>query len=338
MTQSDPKASMVSLQRVVFENGHCLLPMQHSNEDYFSMLDEDVQRVSGNVLTVHDTGIEIPIVSTSLIGEQKGMTLCLENICGGFRGTFENVPSAGSVMLPEAPRVGRLIKHRQFVGTHKLFHTIHGRIMYRMDKQRWSFKGSRSLEDLISFVRNLTEDTESSIYPMVTMLSVTLRTEIQLVIDPAHSLLQRVIEKLFSNVVLMQTRMDDTNNLYFMDVINWSELLRLVQNERGSTEDADVRCVRNYIASNGSASTQTPTASIGFTRSGVFFVRITFPMGCVCEVKGSTGVTEDPAIAAVGVSDASKVFVGGIEPFVNVVTQFILIILVKLRVVGGGKV
>ena len=250
---------MVPLQRVVFENGHCLLPLQNNESDYFSMLDQDVQRISGNVLTVHDTGLEIPLASTSVLGEQKGLTPCLENMCGSIRGTFENVPSAGSVMTLQAPRVGRLIKHRRFVGTHKLFHTIHGRIMYRMDKQRWSFKGTRSLEDLITIVRNLSEDQESSIYPVVAMLSVTLRTDIQLVIDPAKSLLQRVLAELFSNVVLMQTRMDDTNNLYFMDVINWQELLRVVEKDRGSTsasgettDDVDVRLVRSYLALNGS--------------------------------------------------------------------------------------
>jgi hypothetical protein len=336
---------MVPLQRVVFENGHCLLPLQNNEADYFSMLDQDVQRISGNVLTVHDTGLEIPLASTSVLGEQKGMTLCLENMCGSIRGTFENVPLAGSVMTVQAPRVGRLIKHRRFVGTHKLFHTIHGRIMYRMDKQRWSFKGTRSLEDLITIVRNLSEDQESSIYPVVAMLSVTLRTDIQLVIDPAKSLLQRVLAELFSNVVLMQTRMDDTNNLYFMDVINWQELLRVVEKDRGSTsasgettDDVDVRLVRSYLALNGSGRYTAPTASIGFTRSGVFFLRITFPKGCVCAVDGSEGVTRDQVVTAAAWADADKVFVGGVEPFVNVLVRFILLILVKLRVVGGGKV
>jgi hypothetical protein len=336
---------MVPLQRVVFENGHCLLPLQNNESDYFSMLDQDVQRISGNVLTVHDTGLEIPLASSSVLGEQQGMTLCLENMCGSIRGTFENVPSAGSVMTLQAPRVGRLIKHRRFVGTHKLFHTIHGRIMYRMDKQRWSFKGTRSLEDLITIVRNLSEDQESSIYPVVAMLSVTLRTDIQLVIDPAKSLLQRVLAELFSNVVLMQTRMDDTNNLYFMDVINWQELLRVVEKDRGSTsasgettDDVDVRLVRSYLALNGSGRYTAPTASIGFTRSGVFFLRITFPKGCVCAVDGSEGVTRDQVVTAAAWADADKVFVGGVEPFVNVLVRFILLILVKLRVVGGGKV
>ena len=336
---------MVSLQRVVFENGHCLLPRQTSNDDYFFMLDEDVQRIAGNVLTVHDTGIEIPTTATSRFGEQKSMQLSLENICGTMRGTFENVIGAGSVMTTEAPNVGRLVKHRRFVGTHKLFHTIHGRIMYRMAKQRWSFKGTRSLDDLVSFIRDLTEDTESSIYPVVAMLSVTLHTEIQLVIDPAKSLLQRVISQLFSSVVKMQTRMDDTNNLYFMDVINWKELLRLVGNDRGSTttsgetiDDADVRLVRNYIALNGSDKISLPTASIGFTRSGVFFLRITFPKGCVSEVTDSKGVTHDPVVIRVALEDSRRVFSGGVEPFVNVLVRFILLILVKMRLVGGGTV
>ena len=309
------------------------------------MLDKDVQRIAGNILTVYDTGIEIPITTTSQIGEQTIMKLSLENICGTMRGSFENVVGAGSVMTTEAPHVGRLVKHRRFVGTHKLFHTIHGRIMYRMVKQRWSFKGTRSLDDLVAFVRDLTEDTESSVYPIVAMLSVTLHTEILLVIDPAKSLLQRVISQLFSTVVKMQTRMDDTNNLYFMDVISWKELLRLVENDRGSTttsgepiDDSDVRLVRNYITHNGSDKISLPTASIGFTRSGVFFLRITFPKGCVCEVTGSKGVTQDAVVIKVALEDSSRVFSGGMEPFVNVLVRFILLILVKMRLVGGGMV
>jgi hypothetical protein len=334
---------MVPLQRVVFENGHCLLPLQPEHKDYFLMLDEDIQRIAGQVIAVHDTGVQIPIVSTSLIGEQPNMTLCLENLCGTIRGTFENVPSAGSVMTTGAPHVGRLINHRRFVGTHKLFHTIHGRIMYRMEKQRWSFKGTRSLEDLIRFLRDLTEDSESSIYPVVAMLSVTLHTGIQLVIDPAKSLLQRVLVEMFSSVVSMQTRMDDTNNLYFMDVINWKELLCVVEKDRSShtasgekIDDADVRMVRHYIELNGSLRSAAPTASIGFTRSGVFFLRVTFPKGCVCEVNGSKGVTQDSNVIAVALVDAAKVFDGGVEPFVNVLVRFILLILVKMRLVGGG--
>jgi hypothetical protein len=214
-----------------------------------------------------------------------------------------------------------------------------------MDKMRWTFKGTRSLEDLIDMIRNLTEDQESSIYPSVAMLSVTLRTEIQLVIDPARSLLQRVIAELFSNVVSMQTRMDDTNNLYFMDVVNWTELLRLVKNDRGSatssgenTEDVDVRLVRSYIQINGSGTNSEPTASIGFTRSGVFFIRITFPKGCCCEVDNSKGITEDEVVSAAAILDSRHVFVGGFNPFVNVLVRFIMLILVKMRVVGGGSV
>jgi hypothetical protein len=336
---------MVPLQRVVFENGDCLLPLQANNMDYYYMLDPDVQRISGNVISVHDIGVQIPIYATSAMSAQKGMSLSLENMCGSMRGTFENVSSAGSLMRPDAPQVGRLINHRRFVGTHKLFHTVHGRLMYRMDKMRWTFKGTRSLEDLIDMIRSLTDDEESSIYPSVAMLSVTLRTEIQLVIDPARSLLQRVISELFSSVVKVQTRMDETNNLYFMDVISWTALLHLMQNDRGcrtssgeQSNDDDVRLVRSYIEFNGSGTNSEPTASIGFTRSGVFFLRITFPKGCCCEVDNSKGLTEDQGVSAAAILDSRNVFAGGVNPFVNVLVRFILLILVKMRVVGGGSV
>lgn len=328
----------VTLQRVVFENGHCLLPLQSNVTDYFLMLDDDVQQISGPVLTVHDTGIEIPLVSTSCIGEQQNMTLSLENICGTCSGTFENVAGAGVSMHPGAPRVGKLVKHRQFVGTHQLFHTVHGRIMYRMDKKMWSFKGTRSLEDLVGFIRDLTEDRESMIYPSVGMLSVTLKTEIALIIDPINSLFQKVIAKLYTRVIKMQDRLDDTNNLFFMDVICWKELLLVVENDKSNAlvhdadkDDKDVRLVRDYITANGNI-----TTSIGFTRKGIFFIRITFPRGCVCHVAGSNGAT-DGGVAKYSTDNADKICVGGISPFVNVTVRLILHILVKLRVVGGGS-
>jgi hypothetical protein len=286
------------------------------------MLDCDVQRVSGKVLSVFDTGIMIPIMSTSTFESQYNMSLSMENICGTFPGLFENNPSAGGLLLPDAPAIARIIKHRQFVGTHQLFHTIHGRIMFQPKKKKWTFKGTRSLEDMVDLVRGLTNDYESAIFPAVHMLSVTLRTEISLIIDPAHSLLARVIAVLYSNVLSTQTRMDDTNNLYFMDVVSWKELLRIVEN--GNVGCTDVGFVRAYLATLESDPGAVPTASIGYTRNGIFFIRITFPRGCVCNVKASRGTGP--------VSD--KVCVGGLEPFVNVLVQFIMEILVKMRVVG----
>jgi hypothetical protein len=286
------------------------------------MLDYDVQRVSGKVLPVFDTGITIPIMSTSTFESQYNMSLSMENICGTFPGLFENVSSAGGLLRPDAPAVGRIIKHRQFVGTHHLFHTIHGRVMFRTKKKIWTFKGTRSLEDLVDLVRNLTEDYETAIFPAVHMLSVTLRTEISLIINPAHSLLARVLSVLYANVLTTQARMDDTNNLYFMDLVSWKELLRIVENENIGC--SDVGFVRAYLASLGDDPEAVPTASIGYTRNGIFFIRITFPRGCVCNVKASRGTGP--------VSD--KVCAGGLEPFVNVVVQFIMGILVKMRVVG----
>ena len=331
----------VTLQRVVFENGHCLLPRQSNVSDYFLMLDDDVQKISGPVLSVHDTGIDIPIVSASSLEEQQNMTLSLENICGNFSANFENIAGAGMLMLTGAPRVGKLVKHRQFIGTHQLFHTIHGRIMYRMNTKMWSFKGARSLEDLVGFIRDLTEDRQSTICPAVSMLSVTLRTEIALIIDPVNSLLQKVIEKLYSRVLVMQRRLDDTNNLFFMDVVSWKELLHIVEHDKSDADvdgidkdDTDVQNVRDYINVIGSDTINNPTSSIGFTRKGIFFIRITFPKGCVCHVEGSSGVQD----AGTAKQKSDNICVGGVAPFINVTVRPILHILVKLRVVGGGTV
>lgn len=335
-------AKLVTLQRVVFENGHCLLPEQPSLSDYTSILDDEVRAIAGNVLCVHDTNTPVyptdaPTNTMATAFQHPVMTLRMENICGGFRGFFENVVGAGALMMPGAPRVGEYVKHRQFVGTHHLFHTIHGRLAYRVSKKAWSFKGCRSLQDLVGFVRDLTEDTESNIHPVVSMLSVTLRTDTVLVIDPAHSLMQRVLERLYSNVVRMQPRVDDTNNLFFMDVIGWKELLKLVENDKrrgvelGSNNmvDMEVACVKAYLSAYPNDPASYPNASIGYTRKGVFFVRITFPRGCVCSTEGSQGFVDGTPVTV-----PSTVCVGGVEPFVQVVVRFILLVLVKMRIIG----
>ena len=318
---------------MVFENGHCLLPYQKSAQAYRSILDDDVQVVAGQLVSVHETGI--PMHGHVADATQANMTLNMENICGSFRGFFENVPSAGALLRPGAPRVGQFVKHRQFIGTHHLFHTLHGRLAYRVKQMTWTFKGCRSIQDLVQFVRNLTQDNESPMYPVINMLSVTLRTDTSIVIDPAHSLLQRVLERLYSHVVRMQARVDDTNNLFFMDVVNWKELLLVVEKHASSTGPqhqvyTDVQHVRNYLNMQKNDQAAVPTASIGYTRKGIFFVRITFPRGCVCCVQGSTGFAEGvPMDAPPNVCD------GGIEPFVRVVVHFILTVLVKMRIVGS---
>jgi hypothetical protein len=324
------------MKRVVFENGHCLLPEQPKLDDYACMLDDDVRAIAGSVVRTHDTDICLHDTGhhhTDTTPRQGDMTLCMENICGGFRGLFENVAGAGALVRPGAIRVGQYVKHRQFVGTHYLFHSVHGRIAYRTDKKMWSFKGCRSLDDLVKFVRDLTEDTESMIHPVVSMLSVTLRTDTALVIDPVNSLMRRVLERLYSHIVRMQTRMDDTNNLFFMDVICWNELLKLVEKDKArgveQVVDADVEHVRAYMAMHANDVTAVPTVSIGYTRKGVFFIRITFPRGCECNVNGSLGVVDGITTIV-----PSTVCTGGIEPFVKTVTRFIFLVLVKMRVIG----
>jgi hypothetical protein len=301
------------------------------------MLDAEVQKVAGTVLSVHDTGVPVSGGDTTT-GDIDSLSLCMENLCGSFRVNADSVTGSGGVLQHGAPRIGTFVEHRQFIGTHFLFHTIHGRLAYRMQPQTWSFKGCRSLEDLVTFVRDLTQDSESPMYPTVNMLSVTLRTNTTLVIDPVHSLMHRVLERLYSGVVSMQVRVDDTNNLFFMDVVSWKALLALVQRDKqggsgsGSNadeQDTDVRHVREYMASTANGDSSKPTASIGYTRKGVFFVRVTFPRGCICSVPGSCSVVDGIAgIAPDGVCD------GGVEPFINVLVRFIFIVLVKIRALG----
>jgi hypothetical protein len=324
---------------VVFENGHCLLPKQANLDDYNSILDDDIRAIAGKFLSVHDTNIQIhPIDVTASTMDQQGMTLQMENICGGFRGSFENVVGAGVLMTRGAPRVAQYVKHRQFVGTHYLFHTVHGRLAYRVEKKMWGFKGCRSVQDLVGFIRDLAQDKESDMYPVVSMLSVTLRTDTALVIDPSNSLMQRVLERLYSHVVQIQPRLDDINNLFFMRVVDWKELLKVVENDKcrgmerstGDVVDTDVDCVRGYMQRYPNDPTAHPTASIGYTRKGVFFIRITFPRGCVCNVEGSLGMVN----GKVPRTPHHTVCVGGIEPFVQVVTRFVVLVLVKMRVVG----
>jgi len=333
----------VDLLRVVFEEGHCLLPRQKSLQEYETMLDEDVRKIAGRVISVHETtlstppGSLVPATHSHSSSASSVMSLNMENLCGTFKLNLDNVPSAGGLLRRGATRVGRYVRNKPFVGTHHLFHTIHGRIAYLVDRKKWSFKGARSLEDLIAFVRDLTEDSESPIYPVVTMLSVTLRTGSPLVIDPAHSLMQRVIERLYSGVVQMQSRVDDTNNLFFMEVSNWKELINVVGKAKGLSVDVDQDAlhVRAYLAANESA----PTTSIGYTRKGVFFVRITFPRGCICFVPGSSGVFQGVSSSGPpdydGAPGPAPVCVGGVEPFVQIVVRFVVLLLVKMKAVGG---
>jgi hypothetical protein len=321
---------------VVFEHGHCLLTQQKNPEDYLTMLDEEVQKIAGAVLHVHDTGIP-GTGSTTGSSDVGALTLCMENLCGSFRVTTDHVAASGNVGQHGVQLVGTYVEHRQFIGTHYLFHTIHGRLAYRIQQKTWNFKGSRSLEDLVTFVRDLTNDTESPMYPAVSMLSVTLRTNTALVIDPVHSLMRRVIERLYAGVVAIQTRVDDTNNLFFMDIVSWKALLAVVQRDRqggsdadpSTVQDTDVQYVRGYLSSAASTTSSQPTASIGFTRKGVFFIRVTFPRGCVCAVSGSNGM-----IHGVRGTVPADVCEGGVEPFVNVVVRFIVLVLVKIRALG----
>jgi hypothetical protein len=306
---------------VVFENGHCILAQQETAEDYLSILDEDVQKLAGSVLEINDTGIAVT--------RETGLSLCVENICGSFRVNDDHVSPSGDIMNHQAPRLGTYVEHRQFIGTHYLFNTTYGRLAYRLKKNIWSFKGSRSLEDLVKFVRDLTQDVESPMYPNVNMVSVTLRTNTHLVINPATSLMHRMFTMLYAGVVSVQVRTDDANNLFFLNVVNWNRLLEIIEGKEsgsgGTVEDKDVKYVRGHLSS----TTTAPSCSIGYTRKGVFFIRTTFPEGLVCEVSGSTGIVDGVQIDA-----PADVFSGGTNPFVEVVVRFILSALIRIRALG----
>jgi hypothetical protein len=312
-------------------------------------------------ISAYDTGIEV-------LQDQKPakLSVCMENLCGSIAMNFENVATAGDLLRHGAPRVGRFVQHRQFIGTHHLFHTIHGRLAYRVDQKTWSFKGCRSVLDLVKFMRDLTNDYESPIVATVNMLSVTVRTDMFLVINPAHSLMQRVIERLYPSVVEIQQRVDDTNNLFFINVVDWALLLQEVETEStgGSFLDGgtgqqvckkDIELVQRYLTHCGPAKSSRPTASIGYTRKGVFFVRITFPLGCVCTVPASAPLPSedsknfadeerDARVAAVAATTRSEsisrevpskydVDTAGVDPFVKVIVCFVQVVLQKIQAV-----
>jgi len=135
--------------------------------------------------------------------------------------------------------------------------------------------------------------------------------------------------------VAMQQRVDDTNNLFFMDVVSWPKLLSVVELARQAaasvnTSDCEVDNVRAYLRENCNDAGTHPTVSIGFTRHGCWFIRITFSRGCVCAFEGSVGAGEG------GDKPPATVCAGGVEPFVQVVVRFIVLLLVKMHAVGGG--
>ena len=122
-----------------------------------------------------------------------------------------------------------------------------------------------------------------------------------------------------------------------MEVCSWTKLINVVEKDKGLAvgADGDARHVRAYFAANESA----PTTSIGYTRKGVFFVRITFPRGCTCFVTGSSGVVQGVASSGPpdyqGAPGSAPVCVGGVEPFVQIVIRFVVLLLVKMKAVGG---
>ena len=304
-----------TIQRVVFEGGHCLLKKQETRQMYIDMLDEDVRKLAGAILDVHDVYVE------TLSEDDTTTSVHMENMCGTLRSYHEEVAFAGALIRPGAIRVGIVNENALFVGTHRLFNTLYGRCTYHDKVNMWHFKGCRSLEGVVGVIRDLVEDRESPLFPRVTMLSATLRTGASLVIDPSRALFNQLITHVYSKIVRLLFRTDDTNNLYFMEVVSWHEMMRLVV-ENGGT-DKDVLCVNAYLSANKSE----PKASVGYTRRGVFFIRVAFTDGCLCAVDGSHGIDHSRVP-----EDVSE---GGVAPFVNVMTRFILILLVKMRAVGS---
>lgn len=321
------------MKRVVYTNGHALMPTQPSPELYQASLCEDVRRIAGDVVAVHD------VTTASLSNDSPGtLTLTLENVCGNFRSYAHEVPFAGGLMQQDAPHVGRFVEGRKFVGTHMLFHTLYGRLQYTVGSKTWMFKGTRSLDDMVAFVRELSQDPESPMFPCVTMFSATLHTGASIVIEPSRSLFWRVVQRLFSDVVLIQPRADDITNLFFMKVLNWEKLVRVVVEDpkpipgHGLEEaESDARMIRAYLEDSDTQRNQQPTGSIGFTRRGVFFLRFTFPSGCICEVahsRGHTSVHTDPDTVPIAVP--GNISVGGVEPCMNTTARFVMLLLYKM--------
>jgi hypothetical protein len=280
---------------------------------YMDILDKDVRRLAGSILDVHDVCLD------TLSEDDTTISVRMENMCGSIRSYHEEVAFAGGLLGPDAIRVGDFNENAKFTGTHRLFHTLHGRLTYNANGKIWNFKGCRSLEGMVGVIRDLAEDQESPVFPAVTMLSATLRTGASLVIDPSRALFSQVLNQLYSKIVRTVARTDDVNNLYFIEVVSWKEMVGLVVANGGA--DADVRCVNAYLSTDKTH----PKASVGYTRRGVFFIRVTFPEGCLCVVEGSHGI--DHSRVPVGAVE------GGVVHFVQVLVRFIIIMMVKMRAV-----
>jgi hypothetical protein len=332
-----------TIKRVIYTNGHALVPTQPSLELYLEILSEDVRRIAGAVVSVHDVSVE------SLSKDAAGtVSLTLENQCGNFRSFAHEVPFAGELMDEDtAPHVGCFVRGHKFTGKHMLFHTLHGRLQYVIGSKTWLVKGVRSLKAMVGLVRELSQDLESPMFPVVTMLSATLRTSASIAIEPSRSLFWRVVLRLYSDVVVIQPRTDDVTNLFFMKLVNWEALIRIVLHDTKSipgppgltghgSEDAasESQKIRDYIANNDTP----PNCSIGFTRRGVFFIRVTFPCGCVCEVENSRGhasAATHPDTVPIPIPD--RIAVGGVEPFVNITARFVMLMLSQMGLSQMGS-
>ena len=280
---------------------------------YIDMLDKDVRDVAGVILDVHD------VCLNTLSEDDATISVRIENMCGSLQSYHDEVAFAGNLLRPDAIPVGTFNENSKFSGTHSLFHTLHGRLTYHHTDRTWNFKGCRSLEGMVGVIRDLAEDQESPLFPVVTILSATLRTGASLVIDPSRALFSQVLSRLYGNVVRSVARTDDVNNLYFIEVVSWTKMGVVVAN--GSGIDTDVQRVNAYLSAN---KTQ-PKASVGYTRRGVFFIRVAFPDGCLCVVDGSHGLDHNRVPAGA--------IEGGVVPFVQILVRFIIILMVKMRAV-----
>lgn len=290
------------------------MPRQPTHDMYIDMLDQDMQRLAGAIVDVFDVYVD------TLSQDDTKISVSIENMCGTMRSYHDEVDFAGGLLRRDAIRVGVFKENAVFTGTHTLFNTLHGRCTYHDKDKAWKFKGSRSLEGLVEIIRDLADDHQTPLYPSVRMLSATVRTGASLVIDPSRALLNNVINQLYSKVARVIPRTDDVNNLYFLEISSWKSLMRLLRKEEG--DDKEIQSVNSFLEKNK----KQPKASVGYTRLGVFFIRIAFTEGCLCAVPGSQGI--DHTRVPDGVVEC------GVEPFINALVRFIRILLVKMRAVG----
>lgn len=304
------------LQRVTFESGSIITPPMHCVSEYTANMQKSFRRTAGACVKVTTTDTQVQPPSSSF-------RFCVDNVCGTIDAFFQTVQDAGDFLLPGAPPVGQVVKCKRFLGKHYQINSVHGRLSYIYTEDKWDFKGAWALCELVRFLRNVTQDHETPVVMNVNMVSARLLTGVRLLIDPAYSLIHRILTLNYSQIITAPVRTDDVTNLVFFNVRDWKALVTYGVGQCASPyKNLIVRYVEEHAP---------PVCNVGYTTKGIFKINVTFEGGCFCVPPGGSAAAgrELNARMAKNVERAER-DKDTLDAFVQAVVDFITLLLLQL--------